>query len=133
MYAYQNTNICYANEYLQHKCHTLNVKYYHCNSFFQRRHYTRHGLHLNNSGKRMLSVKIKDFILSHLDSTTPVPVPSQTLPDMMVSTVTVSHPEQDIMAISCPLSASLDSTFGEVRPAYLPHATNQPETQFFPV
>ncbi|KAI5746653.1 hypothetical protein M8J77_005982 [Diaphorina citri] len=31
MYAYQNTNIYYTNQYLQHKCRTLNVYYYHSN------------------------------------------------------------------------------------------------------
>lgn len=49
MYVYQNTNIHYTNQYLQHKCRTLNVNYYHSNDYIQRRHYTRHGLHLNNA------------------------------------------------------------------------------------
>lgn len=64
--AVQNTNICYANEYLQRKCLTMHINYLQMNGFFKRRHYTSHGLHLNQAGKRTLSIKLRDYIQSHL-------------------------------------------------------------------
>ncbi|KAI5700052.1 hypothetical protein M8J75_013357 [Diaphorina citri] len=126
MYVYQNTNIHYTNQYLQHKCRTLNVNYYHSNDYIQRRHYTRHGLHLNNAGKRMLSIKLKEYILSHLVSIEPVS--SQTIPDISVSS---NLEPADIMNISCPYSMSPNSTFGEIRPRIAMNR-NDPVNRFFP-
>ncbi|KAL1460248.1 hypothetical protein WDU94_012174 [Cyamophila willieti] len=50
----QNINICYTNEYLEKKCQGLNVNFLQCNAFVKRRHFTRHGLHLNIAGKRVI-------------------------------------------------------------------------------
>uniref|UniRef100_A0A8D9BCC1 Uncharacterized protein n=2 Tax=Cacopsylla melanoneura TaxID=428564 RepID=A0A8D9BCC1_9HEMI len=65
-YCYQNTNICWSNEYLFNKCQELNVNFISCNVVLKRPHFTRHGLHMNSKGKCALADKVKCFILPYL-------------------------------------------------------------------
>lgn len=61
-----NDNICFANVCLEKKIKQykgkLNLIYQDTNTFLQRRHYTKHGLHFNKHGKRCLARSMCDII-----------------------------------------------------------------------
>uniref|UniRef100_A0A8D8QKX7 FLYWCH-type domain-containing protein n=1 Tax=Cacopsylla melanoneura TaxID=428564 RepID=A0A8D8QKX7_9HEMI len=102
----QNTNICYTNEYLAHLCQGINVSFLQCNAFLKRRHYTRHGLHLNLSGKRVVFAKLKNFILS------------------LSFDVDDAHSDFNLLDITCPFNQSLESTFADFQPGRQKSAAN---------
>ncbi|XP_026687177.1 uncharacterized protein LOC113471911 [Diaphorina citri] len=114
-FSYQNTNIYYANEYLKNKCLAMNINYLHINGLFNRREYTKHGLHLNLSGKKTLGLKLRDYIESHLLLAVN-PSLSQ-LMDRTSSSRFVPSTEQNLMDVTCPFQQSiLDETFSMTTP-----------------
>ncbi|KAI5728927.1 hypothetical protein M8J77_023376 [Diaphorina citri] len=101
--SFQNTNICFTNEYLGHMCQGIRVNFLQCNAFVKRRHFTRHGLHLNLAGKRVVCAKLKSYILSlsmSLDS----------------STTTGTDDIINLLDITCPFNESFESTFSDFPP-----------------
>uniref|UniRef100_A0A8D8QA56 Uncharacterized protein n=1 Tax=Cacopsylla melanoneura TaxID=428564 RepID=A0A8D8QA56_9HEMI len=115
-FSFQNTNIYYANEYLENKCRAMNINYLNINGFFRRRHYTRHGLHLNQAGKRTLSLKLRDFVESHLLSMT-IPTVNLNLTQLAQTCSSAYRElpvpaEDNLMDITPPLCPSiLDDSF----------------------
>uniref|UniRef100_A0A8D8T3Y6 FLYWCH-type domain-containing protein n=1 Tax=Cacopsylla melanoneura TaxID=428564 RepID=A0A8D8T3Y6_9HEMI len=124
-WAFLNSNIYNTNTILYQKCRQNRISFISCNTFLQSQHFTLQGLHLNKHGKKVLSHKIKSFVLTDLLSNVftpmgPVPTPltpldasSTIVPDLIDLTETG---KESIMDISCPLSTTLDSTFGNIYP-----------------
>lgn len=62
--AYLSTNVYDTNTYLKYVCEKFNFTYLDTNAYLSRSHFTRHGLHYNRRGKRVLSEKILDLVSS---------------------------------------------------------------------
>lgn len=60
--AHLTTNIFETNSYVKYVCRKHNFTYFDTNAFMHRSLYTRHGLHYNMKGKRIMSNRLVKFI-----------------------------------------------------------------------
>uniref|UniRef100_A0A8D9BMT8 Uncharacterized protein n=1 Tax=Cacopsylla melanoneura TaxID=428564 RepID=A0A8D9BMT8_9HEMI len=62
--AFLSTNIFETNNFLSTMCRRFGFHFFDNISFLTRRHFTKHGLHLNRWGKRLLVTKLNQFLSS---------------------------------------------------------------------
>ncbi|XP_026688427.1 uncharacterized protein LOC113472836 [Diaphorina citri] len=124
-----NANIFASNQFIFNQCLKFKSFYFECNFFLSRRMFTRHGFHLNSSGKQLFCKNLSNSLLSLVPYTYGFllsrNVPNVCLTDDTCNNETLANisPPTLVPADYYSLTTLSDSTFGI--------SVRREESQFF--